>query len=213
MYVTGEYQLQISDPESLLASVTFENPEARTGLDIDTTRVNAGEIVALFRHVIDASYLWAEQDAAHAQGGPEPDPQATRLAEYETTVWNFLADLPERDIEKARAVYDTLGHSPRPRDRYRISGLVSYITRADHDFGRGLWADFISDPHPDVRWDAHDQLMDLLETDYATEIPNNLAARGLNSDDLVYLLRKHAMAPGVRDYDVVGGWVRCWGLN
>lgn len=103
------------------------------------------EIVAVNR------YTHGQELAARERG----DNTALQLySRYAEGIIDAIGELPSRDREHGRAVFETLASSPDVHDRAEVPACLPSLLKVDHDFGLTLFEHLLRDPSGDIRGEA-----------------------------------------------------------
>jgi hypothetical protein len=108
-----------------------------------------------------------------------------------------LMQLPQRDLNHARAVYSDMAVSHTDEDREKAARIVPAIVPFDHDFGLQLWGRLLSDRSKKVRLQAVELLhldFDMTGTDDNREqhAEDGVRRLGITWRDAFHLMRSYA---------------------
>lgn len=141
---------------------------------------------ALQSHDILALHRVATEDGA-TSSQLVADFDTQRKADVGQLLDVYLDDLPPRNIERAKVIFNLFASSPDVRDRYEISDKRPRIlTEHDHDTGIDLWDRLIRDPDPNVRRMAFHELQQ--------GNPASIAHWGLDLSEVESLTRSYERA-------------------
>jgi hypothetical protein len=163
-------------------------------------QMSPGEIITLFRE--------AEAREREAETSEDADDnEFYRWQNIATDINHALEQLPQRDLEHARAVYAAFASSALDVDREKGAYTAYVIVRFDYEFGMQLWDRLLRDRNRDVRLLAREPLeLYLGREEFAEE---GLSRLGLTWKDAYQLMRAFAYAErGWDQYDIGQAAVR-----